>query len=236
MNNIKQAIKRELTGWKMWQVVWLVFTNIVILGVSISQGDTWIGIAASVTGVFCVVLCGMGRVSNYFFGTINVILYAYIAWKAKYYGDVMLNLAYYFPTNILGWVLWNKNINKETNAVYTKRMTIKQDVLLAIISVVSVYGYAYILKMLGGNLPLVDSMSTVFSVIAQILMIKRFTEQWIIWIIVDAVSVIMWVVALPKEGGSIAVLLMWSVYLINAIIMFVKWYRESKQLENANKL
>ena len=33
MNNIKQAIKRELTGWKMWQVVWLVFTNIVILGV-----------------------------------------------------------------------------------------------------------------------------------------------------------------------------------------------------------
>ena len=234
MNNIKQAIKRELTGWKMWQVVWLVFTNIVILGVSISQGDTWIGIAASVTGVFCVVLCGMGRVSNYFFGTINVILYAYIAWKAKYYGDVMLNLAYYFPTNILGWVLWNKNINKETNAVYTKRMTIKQDVLLAIISVVSVYGYAYILKMLGGNLPLVDSMSTVFSVIAQILMIKRFTEQWIIWIIVDAVSVIMWVVALPKEGGSIAVLLMWSVYLINAIIMFVKWYRESKQLENVN--
>lgn len=234
MNNIKQAIKRELTGWKMWQVVWLVFTNIVILGVSISQGDTWIGIAASVTGVFCVVLCGMGRVSNYFFGTINVILYAYIAWKAKYYGDVMLNLAYYFPTNILGWVLWNKNINKETNAVYTKRMTIKQDVLLAIISVVSVYGYAYILKMLGGNLPLVDSMSTVFSVIAQILMIKRFTEQWIIWIVVDAVSVIMWVVALPKEGGSIAVLLMWSVYLINAIIMFVKWYRESKQLENAN--
>ena len=234
MNYFKQAIKRELQGWKMWQVLWLVFANLVILGVSISQGDTWIGIVASITGVFCVVLCGMGRVSNYFFGTINVILYAYIAWKAKYYGDVMLNLAYYFPTNILGWVLWNKNINKETNAVYTKRMTIKQDILLAIISAISVCGYAYILKLLGGNLPLVDSMSTVFSVIAQILMIKRFTEQWIIWIIVDAVSVIMWLVALPKEGGSIAVLLMWSVYLINAIIMFVKWYKESKQSELAD--
>ena len=234
MNYFKQAIKRELQGWKMWQVLWLVFANLVILGVSISQGDTWIGIVASITGVFCVVLCGMGRVSNYFFGTINVIVYAYIAWKAKYYGDVMLNLAYYFPTNILGWVLWNKNINKETNAVYTKRMTIKQDILLAIISAISVCGYAYILKLLGGNLPLVDSMSTVFSVIAQILMIKRFTEQWIIWIIVDAVSVIMWLVALPKEGGSIAVLLMWSVYLINAIIMFVKWYKESKQSELAD--
>ena len=61
-----------------------------------------------------------------------------VAWKAKYYGDVMLNLLYYLPTNILGWVLWEKNIDSETHAVYKKRMTIKQDVVLAIVSVVSV--------------------------------------------------------------------------------------------------
>ena len=71
-------------------------------------------------------------------------------------------------------------------------------------------------------------MSTVLSVIAQILMIKRFMEQWVIWIVVDVVSVIMWVVALYTEGASIAVLLMWSVYLLNAIIMFIKWLKESK--------
>ena len=170
----------------------------------------------------------MGRVSNYLYGTINVILYAYIAWKAKYYGDVMLNLLYYLPTNFIGWAAWNKHINAETNVVYKKRMTIKQDILLAIISIVSVVGYAYILKLLGGNLPIVDSMSTVFSVIAQILMIKRFMEQWVIWIVVDVVSVIMWIAALSTEGASIAVLLMWAVYLANAVIMFVKWYRESR--------
>ena len=59
--------------------------------------------------------------------------------------------------------------------------------------------------------------------------IKRFMEQWIIWIAVDVVSVIMWVVALSTEEGSIAMVLMWSVYLANAIIMFVKWLKESKQ-------
>ncbi|MBR3393186.1 MAG: nicotinamide mononucleotide transporter [Firmicutes bacterium] len=231
---MKTIIKQELTGWKKWQVLWLAFAIITILGVSIQQGDTWIGIIASVTGVICVVLCGMGRVSNYLYGTINVILYAYIAWKAKYYGDVMLNLLYYLPTNFIGWAAWNKHINAETNVVYKKRMTIKQDILLAIISIVSVVGYAYILKLLGGNLPIVDSMSTVFSVIAQILMIKRFMEQWVIWIVVDVVSVIMWIAALSTEGASIAVLLMWAVYLANAVIMFVKWYRESRlQAETA---
>ncbi len=233
--SVKTALKNELTGWKKWQVLWMVFANIMILGISLYQGDTLIGILASLTGVICVILCGMGRVSNYFFGTINVILYAYIAWKAKYYGDVMLNLLYYFPTNIIGWISWSKNINSETNTVYKKRMSVKQDIALVLISVLGVVGYGYILKLLGGNLPLVDSMSTVLSVIAQILMIKRYMEQWIIWIVVDAVSVIMWIVALPTEGGSIAVLLMWGVFLANAIIMFVKWLKESKQQPDKDK-
>lgn len=228
MNKIKEIVKRELTGWKKWQIFWMIFANVMILGVSIYQGDTCLGIAASITGVICVILCGMGKVSNYLFGTVNVVLYAIVAWKAKYYGDVMLNLLYYLPTNILGWVVWKKHLDEESNTVYKRRMTIKQDFLLLLISVVGVWGYGYILRLLGGNLPFVDSMSTVLSVIAQILMIKRFMEQWVIWIVVDVVSVIMWVVALYTEGASIAVLLMWSVYLLNAIIMFIKWLKESK--------
>lgn len=221
-------ISRELTGWKAWQVIWLVVANLSILGVSYYLGDTLIGILASLTGVTCVILCGMGRVSNYFFGTINVILYALAAYKAKYYGDVMLNLFYYFPTNIIGWIAWSKHVTAENNEVEKKRMTLKQDLIVVILSAIGIVGYSYILKRLNGNLTLVDSMSTVLSIVAQILMIKRFTEQWIIWILVDVVSVIMWVVALFTEGASVAVLMMWSVYLLNAVIMYIKWHRESK--------
>lgn len=227
MEKIIGALKRDFLGWKKWQILWIVFANVMILGVSLYLGDTVIGILASLTGVTCVILCGMGKVSNYFFGTINVLLYAIVAWNAKYYGDVMLNLFYYFPTNMIGWVAWIKHMDKEKNEVYKKRMTWKQDMILAFISVVGVLGYSYVLKLLGGNLPMVDSMSTVFSVIAQILMIKRFMEQWIIWIIVDIVSVIMWIAAFFNGGESIAVLIMWSVFLINAVIMFVKWLKES---------
>ena len=228
MEKLISVLKREFSGWKKWQIIWLIFANAIIIGVSKYLGDTAIGILASMTGVTCVILCGMGKVSNYFFGTINVLLYAFVAWNAKYYGDVMLNLLYYFPTNIIGWVAWTKHIDKEKNEVYKKRMTWKQDFVLAVISVFGVLAYSYILKLLGGNLPIVDSMSTVFSVIAQILMIKRFMEQWVIWIIVDVVSVIMWIAAFFNGGESVAVLIMWSVFLVNAVIMFVKWRKESK--------
>ncbi len=217
----------KLKKFKSWGIGWMILANAVILGVSIYMGDDVLSIIASLTGVMCVILCGLGKVSNYFWGTVNVILYAYVAWKAKYYGDVMLNLLYYLPTNIIGWILWAKNVNSETNEVYKKRMTWKQDIAVVIISIIGIFGYSFILKQLGGNLPLIDSMSTVLSVIAQILMIKRFAEQWVIWILVDVVSVIMWVVALFGEGQSIAVLLMWSVYLANAVIMYVKWRKET---------
>lgn len=227
MEKINQIIKRELSGWKPWHIIWMLVANAVIIGVSVYNGDSLLSIMAAVTGVICVILCGLGKVSNYFFGTINIVLYAIVAYNAKYYGDVMLNVLYYFPTNILGWILWEKNVDAESNTVYKKRMTLKQDAILLMISVVSVFGYSYVLQLLGGNLPLVDSMSTVFSVIAQILMIKRFAEQWVIWIAVDVVSVIMWFVALFNEGASIAMLLMWSVYLGNAVIMFIKWMKET---------
>ncbi len=88
-----------------------------------------------------------------------------------------------------------------------------------------------ILKMLGGNLPYIDSMSTVVSIVAQILSIKRLTEQWILWIVVDVVTVFMWAVNFMQGGETIATLAMWSVYLVNAFIMFFRWYKEAKKNE-----
>ena len=229
MNNLSKFLKEECSGWKKWEVIWLIFANLIILGVSAYLGDNALGIITSMTGVTCVILVGKGKMSNYIFGTVNVLLYALTAWKARYYVDVMLNLLYYFPTNIIGWFVWMRHVDKESNEVYKERMTVKQDIIVTLISIIGIFAYSYILKLLGGNLPLVDSMSTVLSIVAQILMIKRYTEQWIVWIVVDVVSVIMWIAALFGEGQSIAVLMMWAVYLANAIIMFVKWYKESKK-------
>ena len=232
MNKLKHFIKDECEGWKPWEVIWLAAANLIILGVSLYLGDTVMGILASLTGVSCVILCGKGKLSNYIFGTVNIILYAIVAMNAKYYGDVMLNLLYYLPTNILGWFAWKTHINQENQEVYKRRLTIKQDVAVGIACIAGVFGYGYILQLLGGNLPIVDSMSTVFSVVAQILMIKRYMEQWITWIVVDVVSVIMWIAAFFNGGESVAVLLMWSVYLVNAFIMFARWHKESRGASN----
>ena len=53
------------------------------------------------------------------------------------------------------------------------------------------------------------------------------TEQWVLWIFVDAVTIVMWGVHFLQGGESIATLAMWTVYLINAILMYRRWNREA---------
>ncbi len=224
-------IKNELYGWKRIEILWLLFSSAVILGLSIYFGEGLIGIFAALTGVFCVVLTGKGKISSYIFGTLNTVLYAYIAFNARYYGSVMLNILYYMPMNFIGFALWKKNMNIETQEVIKRKLKINQQILLIIICLISIYFYGNILRNIGGNMPYIDSMSTVISIVAQILCVKRYMEQWFLWIVVDVITVIMWIGAFFTGGESIATLIMWTIYLLNAIFMFVKWYKESKVKE-----
>ena len=228
MSGLKKFLKSEFTGWKPFDVIWLVLATAVILGLSIYWKDTWISLGAAVTGVICVILTGKGKRSSFIFGVVNTVLYAIVAMEAKYYGEVMLNLIYYLPLNFVGFVAWKKHMSDESGEVIKERLNLKQSAVIYAITAIAIVIYGYILKRLGGNLPYIDSMSTVISVVAQILCLKRLMEQWVLWIVVDVVTVIMWAINFINGGESIATLAMWSIYLVNAFIMFFHWYREAR--------
>lgn len=228
MNNLKIFIKQEVSGWKKWEVLWLLVATIIIASLSVYWGDNWFGIISALTGVWCVILTGKGKRSCYIFGLINCLMYAWISFQSKYYGEVMLNATYYPVVQFVGWYAWSKNMNNETAEVNKERMNTKQLLFWIIISFVGVFGYGLILKYLNGNFPFFDSFTTVLSVIAAIISVKRYAEQWIIWILVDIVTVGLWYADFVVGNSNIATLLMWSVYLLNAFLQAVKWYKDSK--------
>lgn len=228
---INQFLKNEISGWTTFEKLWLFLATVVIVGLAIYWKDSWISFIAAITGVWCVVLTGKGKRSSFIFGTINVIFYAILSFKAKYYGEVMLNMLYYLPTNFIGWFVWAKYMNQQSGEVIKRKLGFKNSCLVYVITLIAIAGYGLILKKMGGNLPYMDSMTTVVSIVAQILLIKRLMEQWILWIAVDIVTVIMWAVHFAQGGETIATLAMWSVYLINACIMFWRWNKEVKKNE-----
>ena len=226
MNDIKRFLKSELTGWTALDIAWLAAPTAVILGLSLYWGDTPASIITALTGVWCVILTGKGKRSSFLFGMVNVLFYALISFRAKYYGEVMLNLLYYVPMNFVGWSAWKRHMNEETGEVIKEKLPLKKGLVVYGLTAAAILLYGLVLRALGGNLPFVDSMSTVVSVTAQILSVKRLVEQWVLWIVVDVVTVIMWAVHFAQGGETIATLAMWSVYLLNAVFMYIRWNKE----------
>lgn len=229
IKTIRQFIEIELTGWKKSEIIRTVVSCVVIIGLSVYWGENLIGIIAALTGILYVIFGGKGKRTAFIFGTINVLLYAYISFKARYYGEVMLNLIYYFPMNFVGWTMWKKYMNAETGEVVKKRLSTDKRIIIYTCTAAAIFIYGLILKHLGGNLPYIDSMSTVISVTAQVLTILRLTEQWILWIVVDAVTIVMWSYTFITTGEGIAMVVMWTLYLINGIIIMIHWNRELKK-------
>ncbi len=226
-----QFLKSELTGWKALDLAWLAAATAVILGLSLYWKDSPVSLWAALTGVWCVILTGKGKRSSFLFGTVNVVFYAMISLQARYYGEVMLNILYYLPMNFVGWFAWKKHMNEETGEVVKRRLPRNRRVWVYGLTAAAILLYGLVLKALGGNLPYVDSMSTVVSVTAQILSVRRLTEQWVLWIVVDVVTVVMWGINFAQGGETVATLAMWSVYLINAVIMYIRWNREGRANE-----
>lgn len=224
---MKNFIKNELSGWKKLEIAWLIITCTVIISLSIYWKDNIMGIISAVTGVACVVLTGKGKLSAYIFGLINCVLYAIIAYKAKLYGETMLNVLYYIPMQFVGFYVWNKHIDNKSHEVKKLHMKNKTRLLWLLLMIVGTLVYGLILKLLGDAMPFVDSFTTVSSVIAMLVSVKMYAEQWWIWILVDIFSVYMWWCTFISGTDTLATLLMWIVYLANAIIMCIKWEKEA---------
>ena len=226
IKNLLISIKNYFSDWDLYEKAWLFIFTILIIGLSVYWKDKAIGIITSLTGIWCVILIAKGKIANYYFGIINVLGYAYIAFGQHYFGEVMLNMFYFLPMQFIGIYLWRKRrLSKSKDDVKVIYMSNFQRIIWLIITIMATILYGFVLKRLGGNLPFIDSSSTVMSVIAMILMIFAFVEQWILWILVDIVTIIMWYVAMQKGGNDIAVLIMWVAYLINAIYGLINWIK-----------
>lgn len=178
---------------------------------------------AAVCGVFCVVLCATGKRSQYYWGFINIIAYIIVSWVSKYYGEVMLNALYFLPTQFVGMYYWGKHYNSDKNEVKSKKMRVKTMAISLVACTLCIWLYKIVLTKLGGQQTWLDSASATFSIIANALMVLRYREQWILWIVIDVITVAMWIIA-----GDYIMTTMWAVYLLNAFYGFYQWTKMNK--------
>ena len=70
-----------------------------------------------------------------------------------------------------------------------------------------------------------DSLTNVLSVAAMMLTVRRAIEQWILWIVVNALEVYMWFRVWFEGGNNVSILLMWLLFLVNGIYLLRLWVK-----------
>ena len=240
---LREYIKLETSGWKWYELVYLAACTLAILIPSIISGDSAMAVVSATCGAISVVLTGKGKLGTYIFGGIQCALYAIISSKATYYGETVLNVLYLLPLEVVGFRTWMKNMNAERAEVIKLQMSWRQRAIWGAALATGTIALGLILKhidvissaILGikdvpvDAMPFMDAFTTVGTMIAFVLTVKRYSENWWIWIAINVATVIMWLgnVIEGGENASIATLLMWSVYLVNSVIMMVRWMREA---------
>lgn len=223
-------IREYFDDWNMFEKIWLFAFTGIMLVLSIIWKDSPIALVASLSGIVSVVLCAKGKVSNYYFAILQGICYIYICLEAHLYGEVMFNVAM-LPVGIIGIINWRKNMSDSNKEVQVHNLSTKGRLLVIAIAIISILAYMAILNVLGGAFTLFDAASTVLSLIAMILTIMRYTEQWMIWLFVDVVSFVMWLLVFFKNGGDITIAVMWFAKIFNALYGLTNWSRMAKENE-----
>ena len=227
---------RILSFYDWFLIIGVIVSNLIY---SLLSGSLdLMGSIASVAGVLCVVLVAKGSIWNYLFGIVNVSLYAYISYKAALYGDAALNALYYVPMQFIGWWQWRRRGASVSEAeaagrgvqVRARRFSWRQRVVLAAGCVAAVVAGGFLLRHLGDPQPFKDSTTTVLSIVAQALMALAFMEQWVLWIITNIVSVVMWTICVARgEAHAAVMVIMWSFYLLNSMNGLRVWLKLSRR-------
>lgn len=180
--------------------------------------DSLISLISGVTGIISVILCSQRKISFYFFGFIQLGTYMYLAWQQRFYGELIENI-FYIITMLIGIVIWLKNYNIEEQIVESKRLSDRLFYIICSIMVFICILFGYYMKYFTDNTqPFMDSFSTVPAFIAQTLLMLRYREQWIFWIIIDVVSIFMWMFA--DNWIMVIQFIFWT---MNCIYGYRKW-------------
>ncbi len=145
-------------------------------------------------------------------------IWLWISWGTKSTSNTKPTyMGVYEYTLVLGmWVFGTWMLGSNIDSIFTLFAT-SITAFVAMFTEVAVYQHT------PASYPYVDAFTTIGQVIAMILMVRRFVENWWIWIIIDVVSIPMFALK-----GGYGVSLMFILFLVPAIYGAIRWHKLAK--------
>lgn len=188
----------------------------------LGQPSSLLEVIGIITGILGIWLTIRQNIFCFPVGIVNVAIYAFMfsSEGVRLYADALLQCIYMLLL-IYGWSQWKKN-NSESDTKSIPEKSVGVQIL--VISFASFFLLSIFLQQFtDASLPWLDSALTILSLVAQWMIARRLIANWIIWILVDAVYVPLYIFkGLPMTS------ILYFIFLLLAIKGFIDWKKDSK--------
>jgi nicotinamide mononucleotide transporter len=178
-------------------------------------------IAANAVMTVSIVLAGRNNVHSWWLGVVGCAMFAVLFYSVNLYADVALQL-FFIVTCVIGWLQWRRGAGGAPLPISSARL--KALLWMGGIGVLATAGYGLMLQAYtNAYAPFIDSAVLMFSIVAQLLLMRRRLETWPFWLLVNTVSV-----PLYASRGLYVTAALYAAYWLNAL---ASWYFWRKQMQ-----
>jgi len=191
-----------------------------------------LSILIALSGVLAVTFASFGSLYTFIFGIIQVSGYIYITYSQGLYGEMLLNLLVFLPAQLFAIYTWTRN--SHNTQVQPKVLSTRGKVIFTVLIITVLFFYWQLIPFINVNgIRSIGNLTVVISLFAQLFMILRFKEQWLLWIISNILNIILWFEIVYNSANitNISMLIMWTMYLLINIFGLYYW----NKLEKENK-
>lgn len=213
--------KDKIVDWSILAAGLVVQVVVFVL----MPDNPW-SLVSGLLGMCSVVLCSQGNILTFLFGFGQIVTYTYLCYLQRFYAGIAMNV-FYFLTQVYGVFAWSKRLTKSDTQssdglITTRRLTLP--VLLIVFSAslaVSALTGWLLSTYTADSSPYLDAFTTVPALVAQVLMMLAYREQWPLWLFVDALSTVMWLIA-----GNYCMTALYAFWCLNCVFGYIRWTRQ----------
>ncbi|MFK8161377.1 MAG: nicotinamide riboside transporter PnuC [Lewinella sp.] len=188
---------------------------------------SWVELIGTIAGLISVWLAVKNHVWTWPVGLLNVVCFAVLFYHFQLYSDTLLQV-YFFGMSLYGWYFWQQRQGEPEapiRVLFGKQRWVWAGIILAGTLVQGtlmskVHTLLPILFSEPAAFPYPDAFTTVASIIATYFLARRVLESWVLWILVDIVSIVLYF-----SKGIVLVGMEYIVFLGLATAGGVGWWR-----------
>ena len=173
---------------------------------------------AVILSVLYVILATKQNIWCWAAAGISVALYIYICFSAELFPETGLQV-FYLIMAFYGYYNWTK---KEQDLQITQWSAGKHLTLIITGAIITFLMGFYFTTYTSAKMPIADSFTTVFSVIATYMIAKKVLSNWLYWIVIDAVSIYLYF-SRDLHLSS----LLFIAYTIIAVLGYFAWLKQT---------